>query len=108
MTYRNNTFRPTIVYTGYTYDYSSIVIGQNKVFFVMKKYATIQVFDDLIYQIHVINQNNFIHVDPNMVGFYPRQVYVHPRNKDLFYIRFSTSLCLMTMIDSNPHTIQCT
>lgn len=100
MTYRDNKFRPTIIFTGYQYDYSSIVITQSKVFYVMKAYNTIQVVDDYSndYQIHVINRNNFKNVDPNMVGFYPRQVYSHPRNKDLFYIRFTTSLCLMTMI----------
>jgi hypothetical protein len=74
MTYRDNSFRSTIVFTGYTYDYSSIVITQTKVFYVMKAYSTIQVVDDLSsgYQVHVINQNNFKHVDPNMIGFYPR------------------------------------
>ena len=43
-TISNNTLDLVSVYTG-MYDYSSVVIGQNKVFFVMKKYNQIQVVD---------------------------------------------------------------
>jgi hypothetical protein len=44
-TLSNNKLDLVSVYTG-MYDYSSVVIGQNKVFFVMKKYNQIQVVDD--------------------------------------------------------------
>lgn len=44
LTYSAGKFQPMTVFAGTTYDYSSIVISEDKIFFVLKKFALIQVF----------------------------------------------------------------
>ncbi len=107
--YKDGKFQPMTVFAGTTFDYSSIVIGEDKIFFVLKKFSLIQVFlkVDSAFKIYQINTKNFVSSDPNMKGFYPRQVYLHPRNKDIFYVKFPSSICLMTMVGMKPLTIEC-
>lgn len=77
---------------------------------VYKVYASIQVWIDAatINKWISIDRKNFKPADESMVGFYPRQVYLHPRNNEYFYIKFPMYVCLMTLIgDNQPKTIEC-
>lgn len=54
-----------------------------------------------------ITKNNFVTSTAQLVGFYPRDVFVHPRNSELFYIKFQKHVCLMTFIGIAPKTVEC-
>ncbi len=54
-----------------------------------------------------ITVNNFVPFNDEMTGFYPREVYLHPRNAELFYVKFPMHVCLMTLIADNPQVIDC-
>lgn len=58
---------------GVNYEFSSIVIGEDKIYFVMKQYAMIAMYNDLgyTYTYTVINAKSFAIMNPDLVGFYP-------------------------------------
>lgn len=94
---------------GVNYEFSSIVIGEDKIYFVMKQYAMIAMYNDLgngsTYT--VIDAKSFAIMNPDLVGFYPRELYLHPRNNEYFYIKFPRHVCLMTVFGTIPKAIDC-
>jgi hypothetical protein len=94
--------RPTFIFTGSIFDYSSIEIGENCIYYTMKKFATIQIVHDTDpsdrMPITYINKENFVSSDPKQLGFFPRDLYLHPTNDELFYVKFLKNFCLMTLI----------
>jgi hypothetical protein len=91
------------------YDISSVIIGEQKIYFVYKKYAYIKIVMDLepSFPSYLINNKNFKSSGYAIVGFYPREVYLHPQINDLFFVKLPNEVCLMTMIGNQPITINC-
>lgn len=46
-------------------------------------------------------------MNKDLVGFYPRELYMHPRNNELFYVKFPRHVCLMTVFGTVPKAIDC-
>ena len=46
-------------------------------------------------------------MNKDLVGFYPRELYLHPRNAELFYVKFPRHVCLMTVFGTIPKAIDC-
>lgn len=86
-----------------------MVIGEDRIFFVYKKFATIEALLDLksTLQTYTIDMTNFKPSTPDMVGFYPRELYLHPRSSELFYVKFPQHVCLMAFILTQPKTVDC-
>lgn len=110
LSYQDGSWSKSYSQNGNLFEYSSVVIGEDRIYFVYKGFAWIQVWNDMSpsYEFISIDRKNFVPADETMRGFYPRQVYLHPRNNEYFYIKFPQHVCLMTLIGSNqPKTIEC-
>lgn len=90
---------------GSNYEYSSIVIADDKIYFVLKQYGMIAIRNGNTYT--VLNAKSFEVMNKELVGFYPRELYLHPRDSLLFYVKFPRHVCLMTVFDTIPKAIDC-
>lgn len=97
------------VVDGSGYEYSSVVIGEDRIYLTMKQYAKIKIVMDVSsgFRTVDIDAESMKWLNHELEGFYPREVYLHPRNRDLFYAKFPMHLCLMTLIGWKPKAIDC-
>ncbi|MDD3052618.1 MAG: hypothetical protein PHR06_15975 [Candidatus Cloacimonetes bacterium] len=109
LSYDNGKIGTSYLKDGVNYEFSSIVIGEDKIYLVMKQYAMIAMYDDLgnSYTYTVLNAKSFSIMNKDLVGFYPRELYLHPRNNEYFYVKFPRHVCLMTVFGTIPKAIDC-
>ena len=108
LAYTNGQLSKSYTLEGSGFEYSSVVIAEDRIYFLCKAFANVQIWMDLSksFRLISIDSSNFKSEYDQITGFYPRQVYLHPRNNELFYVKFPMHVCLMTMIDGEvPKTI---
>ena len=86
----------TTVFTKQGYSYDGVVAGEQMVVLTQKEENTIRLYTDG--KVVTVDKSYFTEEQLERLGggFYPKRVYLHPSEPDLFFVKLPTSIALMS------------